>query len=395
MTGVPPVLSVVIPTRNRQEYARAAVAQVLSVTSDRVEIVVQDNSDDGTLLSMLEPLGIGSRLQYSHVNGPQSFSANFGAGAARARGEMLCFIGDDDGVLPNLEPLANWAATRNVQAVSPTTPAVFYWPGSMTGARAHLDATVTSGQIPTPFVRRTATAPAIKTLLSRGGVDYLSLPLVKAYHGLIRRDLVEVVRARTGHYFGGLSPDIYGAVALSLAAGHVYSINWPVTLPGICSSSGSADSASGRHTGELDHAPHFRGHDNYEWPEEVPPVYCVETIWAESALRGAREMGNADRFGEDELRRIVWRRHPQLRSEVDRRPHLKGMWVSSKVGTSRIVRSVSSRARGLVAPPTVVKGVRDIADAAHVVDGLLLSAHGSHAAAIQVLDASTAQVPNR
>ena len=43
------LLSVVIPTRNRQKYAIDSILQIQRVTDERVQIVVQDNSDDSSL----------------------------------------------------------------------------------------------------------------------------------------------------------------------------------------------------------------------------------------------------------------------------------------------------------------------------------------------------------
>ena len=38
------LLSIVIPTRNRQEYCVAAVEQILTLNLNDVEVVIQDNS---------------------------------------------------------------------------------------------------------------------------------------------------------------------------------------------------------------------------------------------------------------------------------------------------------------------------------------------------------------
>ena len=43
------LLSIVVPTRNRQKFCLEAVKQILSVTDERVQIVVTDNSDENTL----------------------------------------------------------------------------------------------------------------------------------------------------------------------------------------------------------------------------------------------------------------------------------------------------------------------------------------------------------
>ena len=39
------LLSVVIPTKNRENYASATVEQILNINDDRIQVVIQDNSD--------------------------------------------------------------------------------------------------------------------------------------------------------------------------------------------------------------------------------------------------------------------------------------------------------------------------------------------------------------
>ena len=57
------LLSIVIPTRNRQKYALQSVQQIYDVTDDAVQIVVQDNSDDNSLSAMLEKQAFGPRVK--------------------------------------------------------------------------------------------------------------------------------------------------------------------------------------------------------------------------------------------------------------------------------------------------------------------------------------------
>jgi hypothetical protein len=135
-------------------------------------------------------------------------------------------------------------------------------------------------------------------LLQQGGQQYLSLDLVKLYHGIVKKECMEDIKSLTGKYFGGLSPDIYIATALSLTIDKLVVIDWPLTISGICNKSGSADSATGRHTGKLEDAPHFRGHERYEWSELVPRFYSVETIWADSVIAAINDLNKSELLNE-------------------------------------------------------------------------------------------------
>ena len=43
------LLSIVVPTRNRQFYAIQTIKQILSIADKSIQVVVSDNSDDNSL----------------------------------------------------------------------------------------------------------------------------------------------------------------------------------------------------------------------------------------------------------------------------------------------------------------------------------------------------------
>jgi hypothetical protein len=320
------LLSVIIPTRNRPYFATHAIRQVLSCTGEETQVVVHDNSDTDELREMIGQELHADRVDYAHTSSPLSFSMNFDLAIGRARGAYLCIIGDDDGVLPTILEVAAWAAKHGIQAVTPSLNVVYYWPSSVSGAREDLNACVVHTGT-SDRVRYIHPQAELDALLARGGLDYLELDLVKIYHGLVARDLLQVVKDRTGSFLGGLSPDIYSAVALSSVASLSVSIQWPITLPGICRASGSGESAAGTHIGELTQAPHFRGTNGYKWSTEVPAFYSVETIWADSCLAALRDLGRVDLlsdFNHRLLRRVLAGRYPGQVPTVSQAPGVGG-----------------------------------------------------------------------
>ena len=132
-------------------------------------------------------------------------------------------------------------------------------------------------------------------LMKNGGLYYLERDIPKLYHGIVHRRCLEKVRDRGGAYFGGLSPDIYAAVALALVSRRVVAVDYPLTIPGACQVSGSVvEGLKKQHSRALTDAPHLRNRGPYQWSAEVPRVYTVETIWADSALAAVRAMGRLD-----------------------------------------------------------------------------------------------------
>lgn len=285
------IISIVIPTKNRQEYAFKTIKQILLIKDKDIQVVVQDNSDDNRLENMLESFKSDKRLQYNYYSGILSFVDNFGSAVSSAKGEYICIIGDDDGINHEILETARWAKKNKIDAIKPTINSIYIWPDTGIISR---DDRANSGYMTISKIssgyKFVNTDNELKKLLRNGCQRYLDLEMVKLYHGLVKREKLEQVKSVTGKYFGGLSPDIYGAVSLSVLIPKVLCIDYPLTISGICKKSGSADSVTGKHTGRYEDAPHLKGQSKYEWSKEVPKFYSVETIWADSAIAAIKDM---------------------------------------------------------------------------------------------------------
>jgi len=93
-----PLVSVIIPTYNRADLVRQAVASVEAQTFRDFEIVVvDDGGTDGTC----EALAAGPELRVLRHPHRQGVAAARNTGAAAARGEWLAFLDSDDFWLPD------------------------------------------------------------------------------------------------------------------------------------------------------------------------------------------------------------------------------------------------------------------------------------------------------
>ena len=118
------LLSVVIPTRNRQKYAIDSILQIQRVTDERVQIVVQDNSDDSSLEDMILSKRVGDRVKYTYIKERISGVDNYAGGIAQSDGEYVCCIGDDDGVLRKIVDVVELAKRNNINAIKPGVQAL-------------------------------------------------------------------------------------------------------------------------------------------------------------------------------------------------------------------------------------------------------------------------------
>ena len=105
-----PLLSIIIPTKNRQYTAVFAVRSVLNITSKKIEVVVQDCSDDTSLGDMIATeFPNDDRVKYFH-SGTETISLtqNWNLAVANTKGKYISGIGDDDAVLPYCLEATEW-----------------------------------------------------------------------------------------------------------------------------------------------------------------------------------------------------------------------------------------------------------------------------------------------
>lgn len=292
-----PLLSIIIPTRNRQKYAISAITSIMNISDPDLELVVQDNSDSRDLEDYILNNVNDPRLKYNYTPTPLSLVDNFNTAIVLASGKYLCIVGDDDGVNPEIIEATRWADMNDVDALKPTVSATYLWPES--GVSSILFRNVSTNGVFTigPFsgkVIRPDPEVELRKVVQSGGFKYLETEIPRLYHGIVKRKCLDKVREKTGAFFGGLSPDIFAALAVANFTKNVVSTDYPLTIAGACKSSGSVQSQLGEHLGNLEDAPHFRYRGTYKWAEIIPRFYSVQTIWADSTVAALKALGRDD-----------------------------------------------------------------------------------------------------
>ena len=276
-------LSVVIPTRNRQFYCLESVKHICSLGLNNLEVVIYDNSDDISLnddISSIDPKGIS--ILYFYDEEEISFSENFKRAINKASNEFICVIGDDDTVLENIMDVVSYMKSNKIESIISSNPINFSWPGANT-EKGTLSLLNYKGR-----VQKINNKKGLFSLIENSFQDY-NKPLPRLYHGIVKKSKLDEIKRQGLHVFGGISPDIYSTIILSLYIKKNYVLDFPFTIAGACPGSGSSDSSKGKHCGELKDAPHFKGIKNYKWPEILPKYYSVETVWAEAALQAFKD----------------------------------------------------------------------------------------------------------
>lgn len=311
------LLSILVPTKNRQYYAKKVISQILSIPSSIIQLVVQDNSDCKSLYDDLHEQITDPRLLYNYNHQLLSFVENFSIGISHCIGKYLIIIGDDDGINPEIVDLILWASKYDIDAISPSITFTYFWPDSGiknidANGVLYINNFTSDGKIINP-------KNELKQFFKSGCNSYLNYNLSKVYHGIVKKSILDDIKNITGNYIGGLSPDIYMSIATSLFVDKLLILDYPLTIAGVCKNSGSTDSATGKHTGKLQNAPHFKGHAKYEWNDLIPPIYSVDTIWADSALAAIINLNRSEYlklFNQKKHIFRCFRKYPSLNSDL-------------------------------------------------------------------------------
>lgn len=279
--SVIPILSVVIATHNRSEYAVQAVKSVLNIESELIEIILHDTSTDGKLPLNIKPQLYDGRLHYHHCDDRLSMTENHNRALAMAKGEYVCLIGDDDTISFEILDAVEWAIKNNIEAISSKIIASYYWPDfrSKTFGAGHASRLYLNNFTSNIAANDCQLSLKISLKTACQGTD--GLP--KIYHGIVKRSVMEKIKSKAGDYFFGVSPDISGAIGVALMTNSFSLLDYPLTIAGGAGNSNSGRSAMNAHRGKLEDDPHIKPYKNLMWPELIPKFFSVETVWGQAA----------------------------------------------------------------------------------------------------------------
>jgi len=235
-----PLLSVLIPTRNRDRYLSHSIQSALNVPSSDIEIIVSENhgSDAGWEVanSFSDP-----RLKVVRPDKPLPMHENWEFLLSQSRGRWITFIGDDDAVMPHCVAYLSYLESRFPEAEAIVSPRAYYF---WEQAYNLEDASKCSFN----FTHREVWKDSKKALnlCLANKINYLDLPQIYS-GGFQRRSLIQrVIRLQSGHYFQSVTPDAYSAVVATLHTYRYLEVGVPLTWIGTSPSSKVLPSAKNK-----------------------------------------------------------------------------------------------------------------------------------------------------
>ena len=100
MSGEPPLVTVVLPTKDRAGSVVEAVRSVFNQTYPHWQLVVSDDGSADDTQEVLAPFLADPRLEYVRLDTPAGVSAARNAGLARARGAYVAYLDSDNTWVP-------------------------------------------------------------------------------------------------------------------------------------------------------------------------------------------------------------------------------------------------------------------------------------------------------
>ncbi len=289
-----PILSILIPTKNRYETLMPVLSGLVKDFDDLdVEFIVQDNSDENSKIhNFIKSLNC-DKIKYFHENKTLSQSENCNYSVKNSKGRFLILIGDDDYVLPSIINAIKWMKKNNVECLNYNI-ASYLW----NDIAFKYKTSVSSGGtllINKPINKKFKLLnPKIELnkVIESGGTDYANLP--RLYHGLVRRDVMDQVYKQCGTYFPGLSPDMASSVAISIFTKAFYKYNYPLSISGKSFFSAAGKGVNHTHIGDLNKMKFLDKRLLKSWNKNIPYFWSGDTIYAQSIIHSLIKCGKKD-----------------------------------------------------------------------------------------------------
>ncbi len=289
------LLSIIIPTKNRFEYAKICFSSILSIKSNLFELVVVDNSDDDLLKNWISSNISDSRLNYIRKKEFLTVVENFQVGIDNANGEYVCTIGDDDGLNSEIIELVEWAKKHDIDAVTPKFIADYIWPDLN-----HLKGDFAIGG--TLKIKKFSNSfsfldveKGLQQLSRTCGMDLAdSFYIPKIYYGIIKNEILKKAKNKIGTNFPGVSPDLSGAIVASAYINKYCVIDYPIFIAGSSMKSTAGSSNLKKHHGSLNDQKHISKEAIASWPKQIPNIFSVETVWSQSAYMSLKAISRDD-----------------------------------------------------------------------------------------------------
>ena len=282
-----PLLSIVVPTKDRYTYLIKLIELIKGFNNSEIEVILQDNTRDNDFILNYLDKDIYTNLKYFHIKEQISVSDNSTNAILNSTGEFVCFIGDDDGVLPSIVDVVHYMKDNKVDALL-SMPVIYNWPDYTDTSIYKTSASILYKKGCGEY-KLLSCKDEINKCINSGIRDLCMLPRV--YQGIVSRTLLNQVYERTGTFFPGASPDMANAIALALLNPKVVYYDAPLVISGQCKTVGGGERLLKRNNlPKITDIPALPKDISDSWDDRMPRYWCADTIWPQSAISAYKAM---------------------------------------------------------------------------------------------------------
>lgn len=284
-----PILSIVIPTYNRYDTLIPVLNTFLQWESNDFEVIIQDNTEiNNDILQYLETIEVKQVFKYFHTSRRLSAIENCDLAVSHANGEYVCFIGDDDCVIPSIIKLCYWLRDNNYDSLCCNVP-LYTWANmehAVSINNAYNGKLILSNY--TSKLEIVDPQFELLKLVKSGGQSLFKVP--RLYQGIVSKQALDKLKDKVQTYFPGPVPDMSNAVALSsIITKHCY-IDLPFIIAGHSKKSMSGKNSTRMHQGEITSEKSLGNDTADRWSKKIPFFWSAPTIWSEAALKALQAL---------------------------------------------------------------------------------------------------------
>ena len=230
MDHLHPMLSVVIPTRERAATLEYTLRSALNQTTTSYEIIVSDNASQDRTAEVVAGFS-DPRVRYVRADHRLSMCDNWEFALSHVRGRYVLYIGDDDALMPNgLDRLMAFMGVNPSRAYTWPIP-IYTWPIDVQPPEATY----------LPKLDRPRELDLVRLarfVMRYGGWRYYAIPGV--YHAFVERDVLDSIRRQTGRVFRSTQPDLITSMSVPAFVSKAVHTGFPITVHGRSARSNAA-----------------------------------------------------------------------------------------------------------------------------------------------------------
>ncbi|GEM_PF-1424565 len=220
--------SLLVPTRDRAVTLDGTLRCLSAMNYNNYEIVVMDNQGGPEVKELINTIN-SPKIKYFRTHKVLAMPDNFEACLNESKGDYICVIGDDDGLMPSTLTIINDMILKSKAEILKLDKHQYHWPSTGFEGLGNMLYLTPLG-VPSYHNSRKMLQMYYDTKIT-----FAELPC--AYKNFVSRKVVNKIKDITGNYFFATSPDVGSGIANLFVTEMMFYTGLPLVVNGISGSS--------------------------------------------------------------------------------------------------------------------------------------------------------------